>query len=304
MRRDVFSRPSTPETRDARDGGEAAAFPPVSNAVAARRFSRLWALVDSVLLVAAGVSLWNLASTVSSAPREAAPPLIARGTQLVIPGVDWSTAQRHVVLRLAISCRECELEAPFYAELAKRVQDDRAVRLTIVTADSAHVVRQWLTTRSIEAPHVVSHGSPERLGFLVIPTVLMVDSFGRVTDIQLGRTDGATRLAIVERALEAQGPPLDNSAFAEEIDEAELARRQKMGALLVLDVRDRVAFAQSHRQGALNIPWDELATRTAKELAGRPPIVIDCNGLSAVRCRVTARSLSDAITSPVTVLLP
>jgi hypothetical protein len=59
------------------------------------------------------------------------------------------------------------------------------------------------------------------------------------------------------------------------ITEANLERKlANKEQLVLLDVRDRAAFAINHRDGARNIPLDELPVRAQNELALDHTIVI------------------------------
>jgi rhodanese-related sulfurtransferase len=54
-----------------------------------------------------------------------------------------------------------------------------------------------------------------------------------------------------------------------------LERRTGRGEkLVVLDLRERAAFAQAHRPGAINIPLDELQVRAINELLPADTIVL------------------------------
>lgn len=62
------------------------------------------------------------------------------------------------------------------------------------------------------------------------------------------------------------------------IKEADLERKVINKEILVLlDIRERAAFALNHRNGARNIPLDELPVRAQNELPLDHTIVIDGN---------------------------
>jgi len=74
-------------------------------------------------------------------------------------------------------------------------------------------------------------------------------------------------------------------------DAAEARRLVASGALL-LDVRSEAEYARGHLPGALNIPVQELAERTAEVgKAGREVVVYCRSGMRSARA---ARLLSDA----------
>lgn len=61
----------------------------------------------------------------------------------------------------------------------------------------------------------------------------------------------------------APKPPVDPDS-ASRISIAELKTRMQQGNVVVLDVRNRVAFEMDRAKGAVNIPLEELATRVGE----------------------------------------
>jgi TonB family protein len=78
-----------------------------------------------------------------------------------------------------------------------------------------------------------------------------------------------------------------------EIKEAQLELMRKTGKVTVLDIRDRSAYERGHRDGAVNIPIDEVPQRASIELPNHLPLVVDCDPEQpAIKCRVAAQILS------------
>jgi hypothetical protein len=75
------------------------------------------------------------------------------------------------------------------------------------------------------------------------------------------------------------------------IDEAALARLVAEAKPTILDARDRQAYRQDHRAGAVNIPYEELPVRGPIELPADRPIVIDCRD-AELYCRAYAHAVS------------
>jgi TonB family protein len=82
---------------------------------------------------------------------------------------------------------------------------------------------------------------------------------------------------------------------------AELAEMLKTSKPFFLDARDRSAFRLGHRDGAINIPVEELVVRGPIELPSDRPIVIDCYDLEW-RCQAYA-SRVEAFASRVVILM-
>lgn len=94
----------------------------------------------------------------------------------------------------------------------------------------------------------------------------------------------------------------------ERIDRAELQRRVKAGAVMLIDVRPPDEFAHGHLPGAISVPLADVPAwceRVAPRLAKRCPIVVYCRGpycvwaleaLGVMRQRgVTAAWLEDGV---------
>ena len=61
-----------------------------------------------------------------------------------------------------------------------------------------------------------------------------------------------------------------------EIKEPQLELMRRTGKPSILDIRDRSAYQKGHRDGAVNIPIDEVWPRACIELPVHVPIVVDC----------------------------
>ena len=82
------------------------------------------------------------------------------------------------------------------------------------------------------------------------------------------------RSSEVERVVRGYFQHRDN---LEPVSRLELLERVKLGLVVVLDVRPEDEFALAHLPGAVNIPFDELATRLA-QLDPDQEIVAYCRG--------------------------
>ena len=80
----------------------------------------------------------------------------------------------------------------------------------------------------------------------------------------------------------------------QEIDEPTLsALAAKHKDLAVLDSRVRDAFKRGHRDGAVNIPREELQIRGPIELRGRRIVVVDCTQDDIRWCRIAGSMLEN-----------
>jgi hypothetical protein len=79
-----------------------------------------------------------------------------------------------------------------------------------------------------------------------------------------------------------------------EIREAELTARAAKERIAVVDTRVRDAFRHGHREGAVNIPRDELQIRGGIELRGHRVVVVDCTNDDMRWCRISGEMLTRA----------
>jgi hypothetical protein len=79
-----------------------------------------------------------------------------------------------------------------------------------------------------------------------------------------------------------------------EISAADLAARLATERIVVVDTRVRDAFRYGHRDGAVNIPRDELQTRGGIELGGHQLVVVDCTNDDMRWCRISGEMLTRA----------
>ena len=132
--------------------------------------------------------------------------------------------------------------------------------------------------KQLEIPiREVRYVSLSSLGIHSVPTLAILDRNGVVTDMWAGKLSPLKEKALMSKLR------LEETRFPDEwaIKEADLERKVINKELLVLlDIRERAAFALNHRNGARNIPLDELPVRAQNELPLDHTIVIYGNDSS------------------------
>jgi thiol-disulfide isomerase/thioredoxin len=115
------------------------------------------------------------------------PRSVAVGDRLgQVPGVDWSRHRRTLVLALNTGCHFCQDSAPFYQRLAQALRPDSdAVEIVAVFPNDAEAVRQLIEDEGLSF-RSVSAVPLEKLGVAETPTLILVDSQGRVERTWLG----------------------------------------------------------------------------------------------------------------------
>lgn len=263
--------------------------------------------VDLVLLVVACAAAYRLVARPASGdrPPEPIPRLITVGGDLALPGVTWDAARRHVLLSISPTCPACNDSISLYRNVSERVAYDSNVRLMVLASDPPETVQKWLDSSGVKAHRILQVANVSRLGFLLKPTILILDSNGTVTDVLIGKLPPAIEEDLLSRLDQPESTqPLDNTDYAEEIREAEFAPLTEEKHPLLLDLRDRRSFGAGHRPRAVNIPRDELTIRAKADLTPSEHVVIDCVRMPASLCRAEARFLKQALRIRVSVLFP
>jgi rhodanese-related sulfurtransferase len=178
---------------------------------------------------------------------------------------------------LAVSkeCKYCAASAEFYRRLAAGLGKQKT-RLLAVFSDKesdgeAYLKRLEVTVREVR---YVSFSS---LGINSVPTLALVDRNGVVTYMWAGKLPPLEEKGLMSKlGLEDTRPP-DEWSMTEASFDRKLANKEQ---LLLLDVRERESFATRHKDGARNIPLDELPVRAQNELSAGQTIVIYSNDAS------------------------
>jgi hypothetical protein len=256
-------------------------------------------LLDLAIVAFAVFTLWRVGGGLFATDDEHAlpptaaipPPLLVTGSSLILPGVEWNKAERHVVVRLLTTCPACNSNKGFYSELSRRIREvHRDIRLIVVTSEDSAVVRPWFESANILYDQNVMIERPSESGFVVVPTVLFVDKTGVVSDVFVGRVDSEAETLLLARLSNAEATSLDNGNFAEEIRPEDVVPTvARLGARIV-DLSERSHDTKAVRP-VVSIPVDELRTRAASELTKSVPVVMLCGNVNWLRCRTAGREM-------------
>lgn len=224
----------------------------------------------AILLVAFVLSVL-LVKTVFFRPAQNANYRLVANATLSINGISWADSEQTVLIALAKECKFCSASAEFYRRLAVGIPSQSNTRLIAVFSEKESEAEAYL--KQIKLPvREVHYVSLSSLGIRSVPTLTILDRNGVVTDMWVGKLSPLTEKAIMSKlGLEDTRSPAEWS-----IEEADLERKlaNKELLLLLLDIRERAVYAMNHRDGARNIPLDELSVRAQNELLLDHTIVI------------------------------
>ena len=195
---------------------------------------------------------------------------IALDARLSINGINWAESERTVLVALAKECKYCAESAEFYRRLAAGIASQTNTKLIAVFSEKESEAEAYL--KQLEVPiQELRYVSLSSLGIKNVPTLAILDRNGVVTDMWVGKLSPLRESALMSKLR------LEDTRSPEEwsIGEADLERRvANKEPVVLLDIRDRAAYAIKHRDGARNIPLDELAVRAQNELPLDHTIVI------------------------------
>jgi thioredoxin family protein len=107
-------------------------------------------------------------------------PAIAKGTQLHLPGLNWSATQT-LVLVLSAECKYCTASAPFYRSLVNQAAGPATTRIVAVLPQSPNEAKQYLDQLNLTIDYTYQV-SPSSLGIRGTPTLILVDGSGVVIE--------------------------------------------------------------------------------------------------------------------------
>jgi hypothetical protein len=147
-----------------------------------------------VVVLFAIVAIGVLVKNYFAPPGAKATVAIKRGSVFPeIPGVDYKQASRTLILALNVDCRYCTRSVPFYNSLAT-AQHENSGQSNIVAAfinQDAELVKSYSGEKQLLV-QAISGVDLDKLGVQTTPTLVLVDSSGRVLDSWRGelKADG------------------------------------------------------------------------------------------------------------------
>jgi len=195
---------------------------------------------------------------------------IATDATLIISGANWADSDQTVLVALGKDCKYCAASAEFYRRLATGITSQSHTKLIALFSEKESEAETYL--KQLEVPiREVRYLSLSSLGIKRVPTVAILDQHGVVTDLWEGKLSPLKEAALMSRLR------LENTRSPDEWSIDEVRLKQKLTAkepLVLLDIRERSAYTVNHRDGAKNIPLDELPVRAPNELPTDRSIVI------------------------------
>lgn len=130
----------------------------------------------------------------SSTPSQRRP--IQAGTKISLAGIDWSRANRTVVLALSTGCHFCSESAAFYQRLQREKPSD--VRLIAVLPQPIENSKGYLDKLGVTVSEIVQ-APLSSVGVSGTPTLLLIDSDGTVRESWRGKLSDEEATNVIVR---------------------------------------------------------------------------------------------------------
>ena len=128
------------------------------------------------------------------------------GTKISLPGIDWTKSNRTLVLALSTTCHFCTESAPFYQKLQQQKPSD--LRLIAVLPQTTDQSRTYLDKLGVAIPEIVQ--SPiASIGASGTPTMILVDSEGKVQESWVGRLSEEESARVLGRIIQTTSSATD-----------------------------------------------------------------------------------------------
>lgn len=153
----------------------------------------------AVLLAAIAV----LASLAAMYFRPTAGPKLQIGLQkgetlALIPGFNFNESDRSLLLVMSTRCVYCDESVPFYKQLTGAQQvGNQGVRVVAVLPNSEEEVGQYMQQKQLQIAAVPS-ADLKTLKVAGTPTLILVDSGGRVIDFWVGKLSQDTEQQVLK----------------------------------------------------------------------------------------------------------
>ena len=249
------------------------------------------AVAIQLLLMRNARRVTSTASARTAAATSSPAPALSVGSRVTVNGIQWDRYPKTAVLLFWSTCQACNAHIEFYQRMSRQVKAHGRCGFVALSIEPSSNAANWLTANQIEPQTLLRIDQPASVGLLLVPTVLIVDSKGLVTDMWVATLDEEQQSRFLDRLNDRPDSerPVSNVTPVPEISATDLA--SVGGDPMMIDTRVRNDVTEA-RPGTFYIPADELGLRAVRELSQSRPIVIDCRGQRVVSCRSAAWDLS------------
>jgi rhodanese-related sulfurtransferase len=197
-------------------------------------------------------------------------PTIGPSAKIFIKGLDWAKSDQTLLLAIQEDCKYCAESARFYREIIQGLSGRSDIRVVAILPEEFSEGANYLNQLGLAVSESKEVSLPS-LGIKKVPTLALVDKNGVVSNVWIGQLPPKKEAEVITALKLKNTRPVSEWTM----DEKELKRRaDNHEPAVVIDLRTRMAYAQNHRDGSKNIPFDELDARAMNELSQTDIIVL------------------------------
>ena len=126
---------------------------------------------------------------------------VPAGSKISLPGVDWASNEKTLLLVLEKKCPYCRESAPFYQQLAREAEQKRSVRLIVVLPQDVAEAKEYLSSLNVPILEV-RQSSLEVLGVKGTPTVILLNQTGEVMQSWAGKLPPEQETEVLKRIMD------------------------------------------------------------------------------------------------------
>lgn len=167
----------------------------VTSAKAVERVANVFVILGIAVFL--GMVLYSHFSKPGSRPRpQPAMAEALRGRTVQVSGLSFPRARASLLLVISTKCHFCQESLPFYRALSADFKG-KADLLAVLPQPQPEAAA-FLNAASVQVAQVAT-ASPSQLGVSGTPTLLLLDSSGKVQEVWLGRLDEAGQAQVRKR---------------------------------------------------------------------------------------------------------
>lgn len=120
------------------------------------------------------------------------------GTQISLPGVDWASHRKNILLVISTECSFCSGSAPFYQKLADEISRNKDARLIALLPQEEAEGRNYLNELKVPVEEVL-HLKPDSIAVSGFPTIILVNNQGIVEEAWVGQLPADQESEVLSR---------------------------------------------------------------------------------------------------------
>jgi thiol-disulfide isomerase/thioredoxin len=131
-------------------------------------------------------------------PNSTGPSGPAAGSQISLPGINFSDSDETVVLALSDKCHFCTESAPFYQRLTQELAASKKVRVVAVFPQEVDAGKKYLDGLKVPITDV-AQATLNTFGVRGTPTLMVVDKNGTVQQTWVGKLTPERETEVLSR---------------------------------------------------------------------------------------------------------